>query len=72
MNALLASLATDEGTLMRVIDCNECGATIKAANDEELARELDAHMKSEHSDVEWDSEQATDLVASQAYDAEDS
>jgi predicted small metal-binding protein len=72
MWALLASLATDEGTGMRVIDCNECGATIKAANDEELAQELNAHMQSEHSDVEWDSEEAADLVAGQAYDAEDS
>ena len=57
---------------MRVIDCNECGATIKAANDEELAGELDAHMKSEHSDVEWDDEQAQELVESSAYDATDS
>ena len=57
---------------MRVIECNECGATIKAANDEELAQQLDEHMKSEHSDVEWDDEQAADLVESGAYDATDS
>ena len=57
---------------MRVIDCNVCGATIKAADDEELAEELDKHMTSEHSDVEWDGERASQLVASQAYDATDS
>ena len=57
---------------MRVIDCNECGATIKAANDEELAQQLNEHMSSEHSDVEWDSEQASELVESDAYDATDS
>jgi predicted small metal-binding protein len=57
---------------MRVIDCNECGSTIKAANDEELAAELSRHMKSEHSDVEWDDAQAGELVSSQAYTATDS
>ena len=45
---------------------------MKAANDEELATELDKHMKSEHADAEWDSEQASELVAKQAYDATDS
>jgi predicted small metal-binding protein len=57
---------------VRVIDCNVCGATIKAADDEELAGELSKHMKSEHSDVEWEDEQASQLVSSQAYDATDS
>jgi hypothetical protein len=57
---------------VRVIDCNVCGATIKAANDEELARELDRHMRSEHADVGWDGDQAPELVASQAYAATDS
>jgi predicted small metal-binding protein len=57
---------------MRVIDCNECGETIEAANDEELAPELDKHMKSEHDDIEWDDEQTSELVSNQAYDATDS
>lgn len=64
---VLCSLGT-----MRVIDCNECGATIKAANDEELAGELSKHMKSEHSDVEWEDDQASELISEQAYDATDS
>jgi predicted small metal-binding protein len=57
---------------MRVIDCNECGETLKAANDEELARALRDHMSSEHSDVECDAEQAADLVERRAYTATDS
>lgn len=57
---------------MRVIDCNECGATIKAADDDDLVAELREHMKAEHSDVEWDSEGADELVQEQAYDASDS
>ena len=57
---------------MRVIDCNECGETIKAANDEELARQFSEHMKSEHSDVEWDDEQAAETISNQAYTATDS
>jgi predicted small metal-binding protein len=57
---------------MRVIDCNVCGDTIKAANDDELRRELDRHMTSEHADVEWDDEQAAELIDKQAYHATDS
>ena len=57
---------------MRVIDCNECGETIKAANDEELVEQLNKHMASEHSDVEWDDDSAQELVESSAYDATDS
>src|SRR3954451_4887987 len=57
---------------VRVIDCNVCGSTIKAANDEELASELSSHMKSEHSDVEWDASEASGVVSDQAYEATDS
>jgi predicted small metal-binding protein len=57
---------------VRVFDCNVCGATIMAANDQELTRELDAHMGSEHPDVEWDSERTAELVSAQAYHATDS
>jgi predicted small metal-binding protein len=57
---------------MPVIDCNVCGATVKAANDEELARELSRHMQEDHSDVEWSDEQASELVANHAYHATDS
>ena len=57
---------------MRVIDCNECGETLKAANDEELARALRDHMSSEHSDVECNPGQAAELVERRAYTATDS
>jgi hypothetical protein len=57
---------------MRVIDCNECGETLKAANDEELAAALSDHMSSEHSEVECSAEQATELVERRAYTATDS
>jgi predicted small metal-binding protein len=57
---------------VRVIDCNECGETIRAANDEELAPRLSAHMNSDHSDVEWDDEQAAKVISEQAYSATDS
>jgi predicted small metal-binding protein len=62
--------ATEEAGV-RVIDCNECGETIQAANDEELVEALNKHMEAKHSDAEWDDEQASELVESGAYDATD-
>ena len=56
---------------MRVIECNECGDTISAANDEELAAHLAEHLRSEH-DEEPDEDEVKDLVHEQAYDATDS
>lgn len=57
--------------VMRVIECNECGETVSAANDEELARNLGAHLREEH-DIEPDGEEISDLVHEEAYDATDS
>ena len=57
---------------VRVIDCNRCGETIQAANDDELVSRLGRHMNSDHPEVEWDDEQATALVEARAYDATDS
>ncbi len=56
---------------MRVIECNECGETISAANDDELARHLAEHMRDEH-DQQPDEGEVTDLVHETAYDATDS
>jgi predicted small metal-binding protein len=56
---------------MRVIECNECGETLQAANDEELVRVLRAHLESEH-DMEVDEEEITELVEAEAYEAMDS
>jgi predicted small metal-binding protein len=57
---------------MRVMDCNICGETLKAANDQELARELSNHMKSDHPDSEWEQERAAEVVEKRAYSATDS
>jgi predicted small metal-binding protein len=56
---------------MRVFECNECGETISAANDEELQAHLAEHLRSEH-DEEPDADEVADLVHEQAYDATDS
>ena len=56
---------------MLVIECNECGETLQAAENEELARILSAHLKEEH-DLEVDEEEVTELVESEAYEAMDS
>jgi predicted small metal-binding protein len=56
---------------MRVIECNECGETIQAANDDELVRNLGAHLEEEH-DMDVDAEDLTELVEGEAYEATDS
>jgi predicted small metal-binding protein len=56
---------------MRVIECNECGETVSAANDQELATSLAEHLRSEH-DLERDEDEVADLVHEEAYDATDS
>ena len=56
---------------MRVIECNECGEAISAADDDELARRLTAHLTSQH-DLEPEEDEVADLVHEQAYDAMDS
>jgi predicted small metal-binding protein len=56
---------------MRVIECDECGETITAANDEELGPNLREHLRSEHG-RELDEEELEELIAEEAYDAMDS
>jgi predicted small metal-binding protein len=56
---------------MRVIECNECGETVSAANDDELASRLGKHPRSEH-DQTPDEDEIADLVHEEAYDAMDS
>ena len=56
---------------MRVIECDECGETLQAANDEELVRSLGAHLSSEH-EMDVDDEELTELVEAEAYEAMDS
>jgi predicted small metal-binding protein len=56
---------------MRVIECNECGETLQAANDEELVRVVGRHLREEH-ELEVDEEDLTELVEAEAYEAMDS
>jgi predicted small metal-binding protein len=54
---------------MRVIECDECGETLSASNDEELAERLAEHLREEHGMADAD---AAALVDREAYDAMDS
>jgi len=56
---------------MRVIECDECGDTIAAANDDELVRNLGAHLAEEH-DMAVDGDELMELVEAEAYEATDS
>ena len=56
---------------MRVIDC-ECGKTLQAANDDDLANAVRDHVAEDHPDAEMSDDQVREFVSSQAYDAQDS
>jgi predicted small metal-binding protein len=56
---------------MRVIECNECGEAVSAADDDELAARLREHLVTEHGAEPGEDEVAA-LVSEQAYDAMDS
>jgi len=56
---------------MRVIDC-DCGVTLQAANDDELATSVREHLESDHPDMQLDDDQVGELVAAKAYSAMDS
>ena len=55
----------------RVIECNICGEPLSAANDEELLRQVQGHMGSEHPDAVLDEERAREMILREAYDAAD-
>jgi predicted small metal-binding protein len=56
---------------MRVIDCN-CGETLQAANDDDLADRVRQHVDEAHPDMQLDEQQVRAMVADQAYEASDS
>ncbi len=56
---------------MRVIDC-DCGHTLQAANDDDLARRVRAHLESDHPQTEMSDEEIEEFVADKAYAASDS
>ena len=55
---------------MRVIDC-DCGKTLQAGNDDDLARCVREHVEESHPDMELSDDQVKELVGKRAYDAED-
>jgi predicted small metal-binding protein len=56
---------------MRVIDC-QCGKTLQAANDDDLAKAVRQHVADDHPDMEMSEEEARELVSAEAYEAQDS
>jgi predicted small metal-binding protein len=54
------------------MECNICGETLAAANDEELLARLRQHVESEHPSTSFDEAQAREMIANEAYDATDS
>lgn len=56
---------------MRVIECNICGETLSAADDEELTRQLKEHLADEHEESPSDDD-IHQTVDREAYDAMDS
>ena len=56
---------------MRVIDC-ECGKTLQAANDDDLADAVREHIAEDHPDMDLSDDQVREMVSAQAYDAQDS
>jgi hypothetical protein len=56
---------------MRVLDC-DCGKTLQAGNDHDLANQVREHVAEDHPDAELTDDQARQLVADRAYEASDS
>jgi hypothetical protein len=56
---------------MRVIDC-QCGKTLQAANDDDLAKAMRQHVADDHPGMEMSEEEARELVSAEAYEAQDS
>ena len=57
---------------MRVMECNVCGETLSAANDEDLVATARRHMDDQHPDAVPDEARLRDMVDERAYDAMDS
>jgi predicted small metal-binding protein len=55
----------------RVIECNICGEPLSAATDDELLRQVQRHLESEHPDAGLDEEEAREMISEEAYDAGD-
>ncbi len=55
----------------RVIECNICGEPLSAATDDELLRQVQHHLESEHPDSGLDEQHAREMISREAYDAAD-
>jgi predicted small metal-binding protein len=55
---------------MRVIDC-QCGTTLQAANDEDLAKAVRDHVDESHPEMDLSDDDVQEMVAEDAYDADD-
>ena len=56
---------------MKVIDC-DCGQTLQAANEDDLASQVLEHAEEKHPELELSATQARQLVSDRAYEASDS
>ena len=56
---------------MRVVECDICGETVTAADDEELVARLKDHLDEEH-DQTPDEDELRQTIDREAYDAMDS
>ena len=56
---------------MRVVECDICGETVTAADDEELARRLAEHLSEAHAQTPGE-DSVTATIDREAYDAMDS
>ena len=56
---------------MRLLDC-DCGATLQAANDDDLAQRVREHVDQDHPDMGLSDDQVRELIAEKAYSATDS
>lgn len=57
---------------MRVVECNVCGETLSAANDDELWLRLQRHMEDTHPSMSYDEGNARETISREAYTASDS
>jgi predicted small metal-binding protein len=55
----------------RVIECNTCGEPLSAATDDELVRQVQSHLESEHPDSGVEVERVREMISREAYDAAD-
>jgi predicted small metal-binding protein len=56
---------------MRMIDC-DCGATLQAANDDDLFKAAREHVDQAHPDMDLSDDQVRGLIEEKAYTATDS